>query len=202
MISVCVHTSPSGMKLRWLLNALHRGHFGQDVLQQTRGVQQFESAARAAFGQNSVQLFPNTLRRNARDALVHFSDRRQRARLDFKTKARGEADGAQHAQMVLFETLRGIANGADHAVLQILQAAYVVHHVPGGIVHMRRIEQQSIDGEVAPQHILLRVAFERHAFRMPPILVRMIAAEGCDFDAVYQDHAELRAHQLRLRKKL
>jgi len=31
---------------------------------------------------------------------------------------------------------------------------------------------------------------------MPPILVRMIAAKGCDLDAVDQDHAELRTHQL------
>jgi hypothetical protein len=44
-----------GMIFRRLLHAFHGRHFGQDLGQQAARVQQFEAAARAAFGEDARQ---------------------------------------------------------------------------------------------------------------------------------------------------
>ena len=50
-----------GMELGRLLDALHGGDLGQDVGQQAGLVQQFEAAARAAFGQDADQFVADAL---------------------------------------------------------------------------------------------------------------------------------------------
>jgi hypothetical protein len=66
----------------------------------------------------------------------------------------------------------------------------------------QRIEQQRIDGEIAPQDVLPCIAFKSHFHRMTAVHVGMIAAKRGDLDAFHQHYTELRAHQLGLGKNL
>ena len=50
------------MKLRWLFHALHGLDLRQNFMQQARGVQQFKTALRAAFGQDAGNFISNALR--------------------------------------------------------------------------------------------------------------------------------------------
>ncbi len=102
-----------GMKLRRLRHAFHRGHFRQDVGQQSGSVQQFEPAPRAAFGQDANQFVANPFGRNAQNLGVQLLDGGQGSGFDFETEARRETHGAEHPQMVFFKALLRIADGAD-----------------------------------------------------------------------------------------
>ena len=52
-----------GMELRRLLDSFHGGDFGQDLGQEGGRIEQFESAAGAAFGEHLGQFFAHALRR-------------------------------------------------------------------------------------------------------------------------------------------
>ncbi len=51
-----------GMIFGRLLYAFHCGYFGQDVREHAARIEQFETAARAAFGENSHQFVADALR--------------------------------------------------------------------------------------------------------------------------------------------
>ena len=114
------------MEFRRLLHALHGRHFGQDLGQQAALIEQFESAARAAFGEDARQLVAHPLGGHRADQRVIALDGRECRRLDGKSQARGEAHGAQQAQMIFAKPHRRVADGADHAAFQIGAPAYVV----------------------------------------------------------------------------
>jgi len=69
----------------------------------------------------------------------------------------------------------------------------------------RRIEQQGINGEVAPQRVLPGIVLEPHALRMPPIRVLEVAAEGGHFHLrpvlAHQHDPEVRPHLARAGKQ-
>ncbi len=123
--------------------------------QQTGGVEQFEAPPRAALRENAHQFVARPLGRNRADLLVQPLDGREGRRLDLEPEARGKADGAQHAQVVLAEPHLRVADGADHARPQVLAAADEIEH----LVRIG-IEQQAVDGEVAPEDVLPRVGLE------------------------------------------
>ena len=110
------------MILGRLLDAFHGGDFGQYAGQQAARIQHFEAAPRAALGQDADQLVADALGRNPQDIGVPAADGLEGGGVDVEIEAGGEADGAQHAQVVLAEPLVGVADGADHAALQILAA--------------------------------------------------------------------------------
>ena len=101
------------------------------------------------------------------------------------------------------EPLLGIANRADHSRFQVLPAAHKIEHFPA-----HRIEQHSIDGEIAARYIFLRVAAEPHFVRMPTIRIPDIAAESSDLNRMrsgtarrrHQHYTELHSHGISLRK--
>jgi len=188
-----------GMELGRLGDALHGGDFRQQIAQQARGVQHFEAAPRSAFGEDADQFVAHALGGNAQDGGMLAPERRERGRLDFEPQARGEANGAQQAQMVLAEARIGVANGADDAAVQILASADVIHH---GAV--QRVHQEAVDGEVAAQNVLAGIGFIIHAGGSAAIGIGVIAAEGGHFHggrfAAYQHDAEMRADEIGIRK--
>src|SRR5205807_7320814 len=107
--------------------------------------------------------------------------------------------------MVFFKTLLRISDRSNDALTKIAQSSDGVDHLgmPGirGI-HRSGIQQQRVDRKVAAQHVLFRIGLEGHLYRAAAIIEGMIAAECRDLHSVHQDHAELRAYQLSLRKYL
>ncbi len=92
-----------GMVLRRLFHAFHSCHFRQDDRQQTAAVEQFEPAARAAFGEDTRQFVADPLGGDGADEGMVSLDGSESARIDFEFQARGEADRAQEAEMILAE---------------------------------------------------------------------------------------------------
>ena len=60
------------------------------------------------------------------------------ARLDLEVEARGEADGAQHAQLVFGEAQGGVADGAEDPGGEIVAAADEVEGGGGGVAGLLR----------------------------------------------------------------
>ena len=83
---------------------------------------------------------------------------------DREIEARGEADGAEHAEFVFGEAQRGIADGADDFGVEIAASADEVEDLVG-----ERIEQQAVDGEVAALDIFLWSFAEADLVRMAAI---------------------------------
>src|SRR5262249_46276397 len=103
--------------------------------------------------------------------------------------------------VVLAESRKGITDGANDAARQIGASVDEIEHTP---VH--RVHHQSIDGEIATEHVLARIDFEPHLLRMAAVEILMIAAEGGDFhlfEVVANEHdAEMRAYPAGARKEI
>ena len=96
------------------------------------------------------------------------------AGVELEAEAGGEADAADHAEVVFFEAGVGLADGAHDAGVEVGQAADKINHsgVPrprhvfvvvtrvGSLIHhpskhFVRVKQQPVDGEVAALDVLL-----------------------------------------------
>src|SRR5688572_6632441 len=91
-------------------------------------------------------------------------------------EGRGEADGAEHPQLVLGKPLVRIANGPQDVVLQIFLAADIVVVLVGN-----GIEENAVDGEVAALGILLGTG-EGDRVRSAAVGIANVAAEGGNFN--------------------
>ena len=202
-----------GMKLRGLLDALHARDLRQQFAQQAAFVQQQEGAARLSFGQHLGQLVANPLAGDLVDLRREAADGFHGRGVDGVSEARGKAHGAQHAQLVLGEALLRRADGAHQAALQVAPAFDVVEQLAVRSVGMRgeRIEQQAVDGEVAPLHVMLRRGGVAHRVGMAAVEIGSVGAEGGDLDVAliarisqrfqrHQHHSELRADGVGLGK--
>ena len=190
-----------GMILRRLFDALHGRHFGQDIRQHPGGVQQLEAVARSTLRENAHQFIAHALGRHFQNQFVIPADGRESYRLDLKLQPRSKANGAQQAQVVFAEPGFRIADGADHAAFQVGAPADEVQHLA-----RIRVEQQSVDGEVAALRVLGGVGFKVHRVGTAPVAILLVAAESGDLDlgehVTYQDYAEVRPHAAGLRKQI
>ncbi len=200
-----------GMKLRRLLDALHPRNVRKHHGQQSRFLQQLESAPCGAFGQQLGQFIANAFGGNLRNLRGEALRRRHRFRLNLETESRRKPHGPHHAQFIFRETQPRIANRAHNARPQIGAPADIVKHFA-----RRRVHQQSIDREIAPPHIFLRSIRVNHLVRMPPIGVANVGAKRGHLDLrahsvahyllasvlKHQNHAKFRAHRKAARKKL
>ena len=189
-----------GMVFRRLLYALHGLDLWKNLVQQTGLVQQFHASPRAALRQDANQFIPHAFRRYARDGGSQPADRFERALFNGETEPRGEAHGTKKAQMILPKARLRIADRADDAGLQIRPPVGVIQHLA-----RIRIEQQGVNGEVAPLHVLARVLLEANALGMPPVTILQIAAKGGYLNLraalVHQHDAEVRADLVAMRKQ-
>ena len=115
-----------GMELRRLLDTFHALDFQKQFVQQATLVEQLETAASPAFGEDADEFVAHAFRRNAMDLRRKFPNRSKRTRLDGEAEARGEADGAQHPQVILFKAAVGRTDGTDDAGLEIGASAHEV----------------------------------------------------------------------------
>ncbi len=208
---------PFRMKLRRLLDAFHRSDFGKDLLEEPRFIQQFERAAGSTFREQLRKLLANALRRNPHTGGRHcqrevwpearefdrssmFTNRAECSRFDLESEARGESHRAHHAQFIFPETAIRLADGANDFRFEVGLSANVVEHFAAVVAH-----QQTVDGKVAPLHVLLRRFRINHAVRVAAIAIAHVRAEGRNLNfhsiAGNQDHTELCADGNALRKK-
>lgn len=90
----------------------------------------------------------------------------------------GKADSTQHAEFIFLEAFLGDANGADEAVFKIFLAGDEVVESVG-----ERVEEEAVDGEVAPFGIFSRRA-EGDVVGVAAIVEAFVVAEGGDFKGV------------------
>ena len=115
-----------GMKLRRLRDAFHARDLGQNLSEEAGFIQQFESVTGMAFGEHFGEFVADSFAADGLNARGESADGRKCYRLDFKPEARGEADCAQQAELILLEAAAWLANGADYTRLQVGQTAHVV----------------------------------------------------------------------------
>jgi hypothetical protein len=107
-------------------------------------------------------------------------------------EARGEADGAEHAEFVFGETVRRLAYGADDSGGEIGAAADEVEDFPSVMAH-----EEAVDGEIAALDIFFGRLGIDDLVGMAAVGIADVGAEGGDFDfdgvVADEDDAELRA---------
>ena len=106
--------------------------------------------------------------------------------------------------MIFLEAALRIADCTDDAISEIVQASDIIDYRRGRIrgICVTRIEQQGVNREIAPQHILPGVAFKNDRVRMSAIAVGVIAAKCRDLHTIHQHDTKLSSDQLRAREKL
>jgi hypothetical protein len=190
-----------GMKLGRLGHALHAGNLWEDEGEQAGLVEELKAAAGGAFGEELGELVAEALARDLADFRGELADSGKSGGLDGISEAGGEADGADHAQLVFAEAERGLADGADEAGAEIVAATDEVENFAGA-----RIEEQGVDGEVAAADVFFGGAGEDDVVGMPAVGIAHIGAEGghLDLQGILDDNddAELRADGKAVRKKL
>ena len=199
MISVCVHTSPSG----W-----NSGGCSTPFIAATSG--RMSASRPEASNSSNPRRAPPSVRIRTSSSRMRSGETRRICACSFWMAAivAGSISNPKRAAKRTARSMRKwssskallrIADGANDARLQIGEATDIIDHLdtrnPG--MASAGIQQQSVDGEIAAQHILLRVRFKHYSSGMPAVGVGMIAAKRGDLHAIHQHHAELRAHELR-----
>lgn len=142
-----------------------------------------------AFGEHAGELVADALAADLGDLGREPADGGGGIGMEGVVEARGETDGAEHAELVLGEAEDGVADGADDAVAEIFAAVDVVEE--GGLQGFGRdgvlgwelewIEEHAVDGEVAAEDVLFGVVGECDLRWVAAVEVGAVAAEGGDF---------------------
>src|SRR5215472_5683111 len=197
------------MILRRLRDTLHLFDLGQDLFQQRGLIEQLKSASRLAFRQHFQDLIAHAFMAHLVNLRRQLADGGESPGVNRVSETCVKAPGAQHAQLVFGEAGVGLANGADGAALDVSLAPNVVQDFFG-----IWIEQQAVDGEVAPLQVKADILGKTYLVRMAAVRVGAVAAESCDLGGKVgacavnlterwnQHHAELRADRVGLGKKL
>src|SRR6267142_1734768 len=178
------------MKLWRLLDPLHGYDFRQHFGKKPGLVQKLEPPPGRAFGQQLRKFIAQALRRNLVDLANMPAYGIERLRLNFETKASGEAHCPQQPQLVLAKTAIWFADCPDNPSRQISLPADIVEYFARVVSH-----QQPVNREIAALHVFLRTAREHHGVRMASIRITDVSAEGCHLHlysiSIHSDHAKL-----------
>ena len=152
-----------------------------------------------AFGEHLVEFVANALTADLANICCESLDGGKSLGLNFVAQAGCKTDCAQHAQFVFGESLLRIADGANDVVFQVGLTMNVVEDL-----FLDGIEQQPVDGEVAPLDIFLGRLGKAHLIGMPSVGIANIATicGHFNFEGLrtilrtddHQDYAELSAY--------
>ena len=159
MSMVWVQTSPSGWNSGGWATPRRRTASGQDLGEEAEIEEQLEAAARASLGEDAGELVADALGADLGDLGGVAADGGGGGGVDLEVEARGEADGAQHAQLVLGEAQAGVADGADDAGGEVFAAMDEVERGGGGVAggfEGEGVEEHAVDGEVAAEDVFAR----------------------------------------------
>jgi hypothetical protein len=146
--------------LRRLLHTLHPLDFGQYLSQQPRLIQQLEPSPRPTLSKNSGQLIAHPFSRHHLNRRRLLPDRIHRSPLDGELQPRRKSHRPQHPQLVLRKPQLRLPNRPHQPSMQVPPTTHIILYAvlqPIARLVRHRIQQQPIDGEVPPQHILARV---------------------------------------------
>ena len=138
--------------LRWVSSQRSQGgaQRRQDHRQRPAGLEQREGPGRAAAAEQLEDLLQHAGRRAAGQLAGVAAHGLEGVGGDGEAEPGGEADGPERAHRVLAHAHLGIADGGHAAGLEVGPAVHVVDHLAGG-----RIVEEAVDGEVAPDGVLL-----------------------------------------------
>jgi hypothetical protein len=151
-------------------------NLGEDLLEQTAFAEQVQSARGVGRPEEFQEFLADALGADVEDLRGAGLERGEGFGFDLKIKLRGEAHGAQEAEIIFGETFGGRADGAKEFGAQIAFAA-------DPVVQLLRdgVEEKAVDGEIAAGGVGLGVA-EGDLFRMAAVLVIGLGAEGGDLE--------------------
>lgn len=166
-------------------------NLGQDLLEQTAVAEQVQSARGVGRAEEFQEFLADAFGADGENLRGAGLERSEGFGFDLKIELRGEADGAEQAEIIFGKTFGGRADGAEEFRAQIAFAADPVVELLGD-----GVEEKAIDGEVAAGGVGLGVA-EGDLFRVAAVLVIGLGAKGGDlkFAAGFEDDedAELAA---------
>ena len=165
------------MKLGRLGNALESGDLRKDVGEQMRGLEKFETATSGAFGEELGEFFANAFGGDFVNSRGVPSNGDEGVGLDGVGKTSGEADGAEHTELVFGETDRWITDGADEAGVEIGATVDVVEDFAGIVAH-----EQAVDGEVATGDVFLGGGGVYDGIGVAAVGIANVFAKGSDLD--------------------
>jgi N6-L-threonylcarbamoyladenine synthase len=191
-----------GVELSGLLDALHLGDLRQDLLQQPGRIEQLKSAASRTLDEHAREFVADPLPADLMNLTGKCADGRRSSLFNRESKARSEADASQHAQFVFFKTQARIADCPDDPSFEIGAAAYEIEHRAGnvaGLAQFQRIEQHSVNGEIAAFDVFFGALGKPHRFRMPAVGIWAIVSKCSDLSYKFatvrvvnhQHHAEM-----------
>ena len=122
-----------GVELGRLGYAAQADGLGQDLGEEAEIEEQLEAAARASLGEDAGEFVADALGADLGDLGGEAADGGGGYGVDLEVEARGEADGAHHAQLVLGEAQCGVADGADDAGGEVFAAMDEVERGAGGV---------------------------------------------------------------------
>jgi hypothetical protein len=167
------------MELGRLLDAFHGLDLGKNFVQQISLVKQLEGTPGVAFGQHLCKLIADALARDLMDLRRKLPDRGKGCRLDRVFKTRGKPNGAQHAELVFRKAQRWITDGSDAPGFEVLLSTHEVEHL---VIY--RIEQQTVDGEVAALNVFAWISGEADLVGMTAVRVADVGSKGGDLNGV------------------
>ena len=181
-----------GVEFGRLGDALHAGGLGQEDVEQSGSVEEFETAAGAAFSEDAGEFVADPFGGDGGDGGGEAREGVPGGGFDFEAEAGGEADGAEEAEAVFGEALHGVADGAEAAGVEVGEAVDVVDDIAG-----EGIFEEGVEGEVAAEDVLAGVGFEGDGFGAAAVAVGVVGAEGGDLNFgiafAEQDDAEVGA---------
>lgn len=176
---------PSG----WLFAANHGQDFGEEVVDEGGGDEEFEAVAAMGMGEDFRKFIADALGRDFPDEGGVFSDRGEGDGLDLEGEGGGKADGAEEAEGIFLEAVGGCSDGAEGFCFEIGKAVHVIDDFT-----CFGIFEEAVDGEIAAVSVFSGSG-EGDGGGAAAVFVRAIGAEGCDLDVMfvmfYDDDAEV-----------
>ncbi len=133
---------------RALRQTFHRQQFRQNGPGQAKFQEQVHAAGPVWRQQQFPQLLGNPLRAHNQDLPGHRGNRHRRRRFHGEIETRGDAHGAEHAQLVLGKAHGRLADRAQNLPLQVRLSADIIDELV-----LQRIEEHAVDGEISPQRV-------------------------------------------------
>ena len=166
-----------GMELLGLRNSFQSADFRENFGEQTKLVKEFKSAASGTFGKKFGEFFANALSRDNVNFACVFANGREGCGVDGITKARGEADSTEHAELIFHEAARGLPDRADDSSGKVGTATDKIEDIAGVVVH-----EETVDGEVAALHVFFCRLGIDDLVGMAAVGVANVGTEGGHFD--------------------
>ena len=144
-----------GMVLLRLFHPAHGVDFREDDLQNAESGEQFEAFGGMRTEQDLFEFGADAFGGDEAEFVRCCGCGGRGSGIDREPEFCREPHEAEDAEMVFPESHHGVADGAEDARAEVVEAADAVDDL-----HRRRIEEQAVDGEVAPrdvQHLVVRV---------------------------------------------